>query len=178
MKNMSIFLDLDGVMCDWLTPACNLCNIDIKNIVIRHEIKSGRFLQHLMLERDMWDAIISAGTDFWANLEPFPWADRLWKTLNELGDVCILSSTSHIPAAGMGKMQWIKKHLNTKNFLLGPAKKFCARKGSILVDDTKHRVQEFIDHGGEGFHWPSQFAIEDNEVCLEKTFEDLIGVIQ
>lgn len=174
---MSIFLDLDGVMCDWLTPACKLCNINIKDGVIRHELKSGKFLQHLMLEQTMWDAVIGAGPGFWANLEPFPWMNRLWDTLNKLGEVCILSSTSHISAAGMGKMQWIENHLKTKNFLLGPAKKFCARKGSILIDDTRHRVQEFIDHGGDAFHWPNQFAIEDGNISLEETFNNLIEII-
>ena len=88
-----IFLDLDGVLADFVTAAAHLHG--------RPDILSawplGTWDMHTALGMSsgaFWGAIDKAGCDFWAGLEPFPWTFELFDRLRNIAPVTIASSPS------------------------------------------------------------------------------------
>ncbi|KKN19932.1 hypothetical protein LCGC14_0940610, partial [marine sediment metagenome] len=107
-----------------------------------------------------------------------PWAKDLYSKLNEKsGLLAFLTSPSDNPDCAAGKVKWIKKHFDTKNFIITPRKHFCARPNSILIDDTQKKVDQFIKHGGKAFLWPNPLSFEDGDKEVEKVIEELLKYI-
>ena len=178
-KNKSdfiIFLDLDGVLSSWLTAACKICDVDIDDTDIRDKLKSGIYLDKMgvISEKDMWEKIDKHGTDFWRNLEPLPWADKLIKEMEKLGKVCFLTSPGYCLSAPTGKMQWIKdKGYNIMNLIIAKEKHYCAAPNRILIDDSDNKIAKFREYGGHAFHWPNDFKLIDGDEKVDEVIEKL-----
>ena len=171
-----IFLDLDGTITSWLTAACELCDINIADPKIRDELKKGVFLDDIgaISEKDMWDKISDEGTKFWEDLESLPWADKLIKEMEKLGEVYFLTSPGSCVPAPTGKMQWIKDHgYNTDNLILAKNKHYCAAPNRILVDDSEKKVVKFREFGGHAFHWPNDLRLIDGDENVDEVIEKL-----
>jgi hypothetical protein len=158
---MKIFLDMDGVLADFMRPA-----------MYEHGI------EYTMYPNVGWDVVAACNVinpgigmtperfwsaferkSFWSALPKTNLCDRLiyeCKLLVGLSNTCILSSCV-VEGSADGKLEWIKKQLPKEmhhNYLFGRSKQFCADRYSILVDDCDANVEAFQEAGGIGILVP------------------------
>ena len=141
---MRIFIDMDGVLVNFIDAAFKAhgaATPDLRGLKA-HSIQ--KFLDLNLPE--FWAPF---NTDFWANLEPYPWVDELLDALsNAIGfsNLCLLSNPGNEFGA-KGKTIWIREQLPdfyyAGQFLLGPSKHFCASPTALLIDDHKTNVNKF-----------------------------------
>jgi hypothetical protein len=184
-KKIKIFLDMDGVISDWLGAACKLCDIDLNDAEIREGLKEEKgFLEKHVDEKILWKHIEDAGVGYWENLELFPWSEKLYNKLKELGDdFAILSSPGKFTEIACnacdGKVLWLDKHFSNKEDYIFAYKKYlCASENVILVDDSQNKIDPFIDAGGHGFLWPDPLSLMDGDVDVDNTIDELVDYIK
>jgi hypothetical protein len=155
--NPTIFLDVDGVLADFMGAACRLHHRDpleayeawplgVYDVLDVWGISGSAF----------WDPIHRAGADFWANLDLLPDAMRLYEGLRERGHVVLLTSPSRDASSLAGKCLWMQRHFGAsfRDYLVGPAKRYVARAGAFLVDDFHEHTDAFTAHCGHGVLFP------------------------
>jgi len=179
-KEINIFLDLDGVICNWLSAAAKTFNIDDSDPKIRDFLKSGKDIDELV-KGDIWQLIDKEGEDWWTNLEIFPWTHKLVNSLRkESSNFAFLTSPSNNPICCSGKTKWIKKHFGEqfKDFIITSKKYLCASKNSILIDDLDKNISKFKKYGGYTYLWPHSYRFLDKEIDVNDTIKDLIKYIK
>lgn len=149
-KKLRICLDIDGVMGDFAAAAARLMSTERPDLV---EAIGQWSKHHLTSEQraSIWKRIDAVGEAFWLDIELTPWAKRLWKECNALGETIFLTSSSAHPTSASGKLKWMQKHFggyNCRSYLIGPRKEFCATPQTIFVDDNDHKVEPFREAGG------------------------------
>ena len=137
MKKKILYVDMDGVMCDFFGPFKKMRSGEIPYPQSKH--------------------------GFFLGLEPLPDAIESYKKLEEFYDVYILTRASiYNTNCYTEKAEWVKKHLgfDTLNkLILCPDKSLV--KGDYLIDDmnTDHQSEfegEWIHFGSEKFpDWKS-----------------------
>lgn len=154
-----IFLDMDGVLCNFVDAVAKLFGTTEEELYKKW--KPGEYdvcIPLGMTEEQLWYMVNAHSPKFWANLEPYSWAIKLWELCNSYAPTVILTSPSRDPQCLAGKVEWMNKHLGNgepfRQFLVGPAKEFCAAPGHILVDDSNKKCSEFYDAGGFPVHFP------------------------
>lgn len=143
----TIYLDMDGVLCDWINPA----------------VKVGAYNK----ETDVtdWNIIKTIGARFWSELPWLKSGKELYKFLysycrstekrgdpNAVVRLCILSSVG-FDAGVIGKRAWLNKHtkikpLNVNIVNRGLDKQRYADSESLLIDDYSKNVRQFMGAGG------------------------------
>lgn len=179
-KEINIFLDLDGVICDWISAAAKTLNIDDSDPEIRDFLKSGKDIDELF-QGNIWKLIDKEGEDWWTNLEMFPWSNKLVNSLRkESPNFAFLTSPSNNPLCGSGKIKWMKKHFGYKfkDFIITSKKYLCASKNSILIDDLGKNLSKFKKFGGHTYLWPNSYRFIDKEIDVNDTIKDLISYIK
>ena len=149
---MKIFLDLDGVLRDWIGGIYKLFDCEpIKSIkwstLTDYVCKEYNISKSVFWERQNYY--------FWANLNPLPYMHQILDLLPR-ERVCILTSPT-LSSAG-GTQAWIRKYLprffDNKQYLIGPAKHFCAGLNSLLIDDNDKHCEKFEEWGGHAILVP------------------------
>lgn len=176
---LSVFLDMDEVLCNWIKAACLSCNIDINNKEIRDTLKETGDINSIISNRDLWPIINKQGEEWWANLEIFPWAKYLYNRLqHETNLIFFLSSPSREPSCYSGKAKWLLKHFGkAEDFIPTKHKWLLANSHSLLIDDYQVKLDPFIEKGGYGFKWPSSLKLLDGELKIEKVIDELFDYI-
>lgn len=184
-QKIKVFLDMDGVLSDWLGAACKLCDIDLNDEEIRESIKIQKgWLEDFVDEKVLWKNIEDAGVGFWEGLELFPWTKKLYNKLEELGDeFSILSSpgkyTEIASNACDGKVLWLDNHFSNKeNYIFAYKKFLCANENAILVDDSQNKIDPFNEAGGHGFLWPNPLSLLDGDVNVDDSIDELVDYIK
>ena len=137
MKNIKLFVDLDGVLVDFIRGYYDLTGKDI----------SGQWHD----SPDFWRPIEKAGCDFWVNLKWTKDGKKLWNYIKKY-DPEILSSPSESNDSRVGKHKWVKKELPDTHLILRSAenKKEFANDHAILIDDRDVNIESWIKAGGIG----------------------------
>lgn len=161
-----IFLDMDGVLSDFIGAACRLFE--------RHDVLTNWPLGERdtpkafgMSASQFWGKIDGAGADYWANLEPYSWNQELISLIKQTAPFTILSAPSLGVECPTGKLRWLRTHLGSgfRDHLFGHQKHFCAKPGHVLIDDSEPNVTRFREHGGAAILfpqlWNSNHAITD-----------------
>lgn len=96
------------------------------------------------------------GLKFWTDM---PWASdghKLWNYIKEYKPI-LLSAPSRNTISSDGKKEWVKNQLPGVKLILSYAdqKRKYANESSILIDDRKRNVEEWIESGGIGILWVS-----------------------
>jgi hypothetical protein len=144
-KNINtIYLDMDGVICDF----CGACK-DIDAI------------EHYKVD---WDKVHSAGIDFWANMAWTNEGQKFYKWLEKFCDeegidLCILSQVNYSDGVN-GKIEWLMANTKVpnKNIYIvktGKAKAKYANNQSLLIDDFGKNIESFVLAGGFGIKFES-----------------------
>lgn len=107
-------------------------------------------------KNDFWSAITKAGAKFWADLNWMSDGQQLWDYINQYNPK-LLTAPSREKSSEIGKQEWINKNLPGTPVVFKQAKdkKDLAEPNSILIDDRKDNIQQWIDAGGIGIRHTS-----------------------
>ena len=138
---MELMLDLDGVLVDFIGDAFRFHGIDPDTIIDNWNIAEAAG----MSSKDFWKPL---GHDFWANLTWLPDGKeilQICKSWFTVENICLLTSPTLNTGCASGKLEWIQKELPdfSRQFLIGPAKRFCSNKHRILIDDGNHNIENW-----------------------------------
>jgi FMN phosphatase YigB (HAD superfamily) len=154
---MRVFLDLDGVLCDFVGGALLAHGVPWHFIPAPGQWDLASQLG--LTPNQFWDPL--QGFDFWANLAPTDdCAGILTAVESRFGTdpVYLLTSPAHSSGCYAGKFAWVKRHLPAylSRLLLVPAvsKPVLAGPGSLLIDDSDANVAAFRQAGGWGILLP------------------------
>lgn len=147
-----VFLDMDGVLTDFIGAASRFLGLSYS-----HE------------DYTDWDAIYDyydgSVDQFWREFPEEFWSDYIgWMpdgkkilAVVEPYDPVILTCPGPY-SGGQGKIDWIRNHLphfyESGRYLLGPAKMYVSRPGTILIDDGDHNIEDWEINGGWGILVP------------------------
>jgi hypothetical protein len=157
-----IFLDIDGVLANWVMGVCQLYRLHISDAYDRWPDGEYDICRALGWDTDdMWRRIHDQGAAFWERLEPYSWKRELVDMCESYAPVTLLSSPSRDPSCCAGKHAWIRKHLPDyeRRFLLGADKAACARPGAVLIDDSDHNCKAFFEQDGGAITFPRHWNI-------------------
>jgi 5'(3')-deoxyribonucleotidase len=162
-KIENCLLDLDGCLSQFTARALKKLNKATgMNITLKQCAEMGRYdLEEIygIGTAQFW-SILEDDNDFWINLEPFPWADKILKLLEEkYGDFTIATSPSWNPNCASQKTEWVYKHFGFKNnrMMIGRRKWLMANEKTVLIDDSPKNIVKFTDNGGKGILLPSDW---------------------
>lgn len=176
---LKIFLDLDGVIYDWMSSALDVFKIDSKDAHVRKILKTYHDgLEMIRSKQEVFEKVESLGAEYWQNLKLLPWANTLYEALTELGEVTILTSPGSWTHAGRGKLLALKRDFEVKTFILAKKKEICAAPNTILIDDKKKNISRFREAGGWGYLWPNSFCIEDGEPKVEEALFECLDYVK
>lgn len=151
---MDIFLDMDGVLCDFAGGVCALFG--------KPGPSAGDPAQALheylgVPKGVMWSRIGEVGARLWENLEPLPWAQDLVAWSRSHGNLYIATSPALHPGSLSGKMVWLQRRFGKqfRDFIVSPHKHLLAAPGRLLIDDTTRQVDAFRASGGAAILFPS-----------------------
>ncbi len=160
MNPSAIFLDLDGVLADFPTPAVNLFG--------RPELlEPGRWPSDVYYVKDLldvpgpvfWKAIADAGPDFWANLPLYSWTYKLVRHCTAIGPTFFLTDPTFCVHCETGKRLWIQKHFGTViPYVMTDQKHLLARPGRVLIDDYAGNCELWRKHGGQTIEFPGPWT--------------------
>ncbi len=148
-KKYSIFVDMDGVLTDFIKGYYELTGKDI----------TGEFHD----SKEFWDPINDAGYNFWINLKWTKDGKKLWNYIKKY-DPEILSSPSRQDDSRVAKHDWVKKELPGVHLILrSPSnKKEFASPNSILIDDRESNIDQWKKAGGIGIlHTSTEDTIKE-----------------
>lgn len=158
MKN--IFLDMDGVLSDFASGALSALNSRYNKRVtldtyVREYGKWNIAEYYGITDKEFWETIGKI-QDFWLNLQPIPWYERLYGRLTDYGTVTILTTPSLDPYSFYCKLIWLYENMYIKSdqVILGARKELLAGNG-VLIDDSLSNVKRFEEAGGKAILIPS-----------------------
>jgi 5'(3')-deoxyribonucleotidase len=180
MALTSIYLDLDGVILDFMKGFADLKGLDRE---LFYSNKANHFwaLSEIISEvqgtlytqDDLKQDIEAAGPDFWVNLPKYPWADDLIELCRSNAVTTIMSAPMvESPSSGSGKLMWIRDNWPDWNhFSLSPVKHHMAHPGALLIDDNREGCELFRDpaknhpelavkpQGGHAYLFPQPWSL-------------------
>ena len=137
------------------------------DLYVPDEYLTGRTLG--ITRDDVWVPVIDSGPNFWANLDPYPWAQDLLEFVSKVArDVTILTKPLVLEggmynfretgACVQGKLEFLHKHFGGAHGVVFTDKKSVASKpGVLLVDDDESYEAAFTAAGGHQFIWPQPY---------------------
>lgn len=155
----TVFLDLDGVLVDFIN---GMCHAHGREHPYNNEENFGAYsIEECwgIETSELWK--VANEPEFWSSLDWLPDGRELYKNVIEAAgaeNVTILTSGNH-PSAAAGKVQWIHKHLPEvrEQYLIGPQKSVCARSDAVLLDDNDQNVYNFRKAGGHALLVPREW---------------------
>ena len=166
MSIRHVFLDMDGVLTDFVTATLKVHDaLDLLEGWPPGEFNFAKVLG--ISNSQFWSKIDALGYRFWAEMPCYDWMDELLEVVQHHAPFSILSTPSRSPESPMGKVQWLRRHLqpNFKEFLIGQPKYHCAKPDTVLIDDHDSNVDSFREHEGRAIlfpqPWNSNHAIVD-----------------
>ena len=159
MTIQHIFLDMDGVLTDFIGAALRVHNRD--DALLNWPRGERDVPKVLGISRNQyWKKIDALGSDFWANLAPYPWFDELIEMVREIALFTILTTSSLAPSCLDGKVRWLYEKFpkvdrrRFREFIIGEQKHLLAQPGRLLIDDAEPNVDAFAAHGGRSILFP------------------------
>lgn len=161
-KYKTIYLDMDGVLAAFCKAVVKQLNAETgKSVTLDQIIERQEWnLENMWdLTATQWWKTIDKDPIFWLNIEPFPWAYKLYEEMHKYADgVVILSAPSRSPNCIDHKKQWLKKlGINPSNAIFEKNKYEYASPDVLLIDDAPHNIDPFIDLGGNAVKVPSDW---------------------
>lgn len=161
---MKIFLDMDGVIVNFVKGICDRYNLSYSQETSNN---LGSFLTNeiwLDLERD---------DIFWDDLPKFDWSDKLVRACHRYAETYILSAPGVINSkSASGKIRWLNHHYPEfgNKFILTYHKELLASENRLLIDDTYAQVKDFRNSGGDTILFPSCFSSHEE---IEEVFQEI-----
>lgn len=161
MNKPQVFLDLDGVIVDFMTNA-------YKRAGLAFDYKGHHQWQMDLscfpgTEGQFWESLTPA---FWEGLPLTKEGPEILRWLKPYKPTILTAPTRN---SATSKLKWIRKNLpeyyHEKRYLIGPGKVACARAGAILIDDKEETCDLWNEAGGTAIlvprPWNSRRNTED-----------------
>lgn len=149
-----IFLDLDGIIRDFIAGCIDLFELDITHNDVKGWGAIGDIVCHergLSVE-DFWE---SMKPDFFEFLPRTEYAETVLNITRQLNPTILTAPT--LNSAGPTQ-RWIRRELpnffDKKKYLIGPDKSSCAHRESLLIDDSDKNCTDFVKNGGDAIVFP------------------------
>lgn len=147
-----VFLDLDGVVVDFLGGVCRCLGRDPSTL------PTGTYDLPTLFNTS-WERLDAhiRPYSFWYDLEPMPYAKEIVEILRTVGDVVVLSSPwPQSSASHVAKLDWCERRLGIphSDVILTPCKHLLAAPGRLLVDDHHGNCEKWSSLGGHAIHMP------------------------
>ena len=159
----TIYLDMDGVLVDFIGGICRLFGWKREELYERWPIGEFNIAPILGVTDDEFWHRIEQCPDFWLNLEPTPdYLEIISICENKAmfpGGIVLMTSPPLGTAAVIQKIQWINKHLLAyyRRFAVTPCKEQFAHFDAVLVDDFDVNVDKFRQAGGKAVLVPRRW---------------------
>lgn len=154
-----VWLDLDGCLVDLERGLKEKFNF---------EFPKDRTPENRKIIHDMWYEISKNHPNFWSELHPTPYYQKLYDAAREIHSQPIILSATPEPFTGLDHIQcedekttWVKRVLGedqayrtiiTKSKLKQDVMKYRPEAIHILVDDHPGNIERWIANGGIGIH--------------------------
>ncbi len=154
----TIFIDLDGVIVDFSTPAIQKhgvtihddseyptdCQWDILQACNKLRTQQGHTL---LTAAEFWDAL---DYDFWYGLPLYPLARAFVNYLEHWGNTYFATTPTLSSECVAGKYDWVKKHFPEyrSKLIICTHKEVLAGPNTILIDDRDKNCEAFDKAGG------------------------------
>ena len=141
---MKLYCDMDTVLVDFERGYNDLTGKKAPGIDSTYD------------KKNFWSDIAKAGKDFWGNLYWMPDGQQLWDYIKQYNPK-LLTAPSHEKSSRIGKQEWVDKHIPGTSIIFKKAedKKDLADPNSILIDDRKSNIEQWINAGGIGIYHTS-----------------------
>ncbi len=171
-KIKKIFIDMDGVLCDFWKAVQEKMGIDLAKLSDedKEELAKGKdFVEKIKDSFGISEFKIKdtfSDPDFWADMQWLPQGKKLIEHLMSKGDydIYVLTAPSKFAPeeCKRGKRIWLEKNLPelAAKVIFEYNKYEHAEPDALLIDDNEIHTDSFKTHGGESIKVPSQF--EDN----------------
>lgn len=161
-----VFFDMDGVLCDFVTGACDAHGKYLPAAEARWD-----FMAQIGFtgggDMAFWEPL--SNQKFWANLAPLLDGIALLKwAIQAFGQEKIgILSSGLCPGSCDGKREWLSKHLPefTKRAVFCTVKELCAAPCKILIDDNDANAEKFAAAGGKSILVPRPWNKRRGESC-------------
>ena len=149
-----IFLDMDGVLVDFVSAALKAHNRPDPYV---NGMYAGKRLEDVweMSPSKFWEPM--RGHEFWAKLKPTKEFRRIVRALPRTVQRAILTTPSKRDAESItGKTTWVRTWMPgmEEEIVFAKNKELIADWNSILVDDTDDVVETFRENGGRAILFP------------------------
>lgn len=166
MSRLTVLLDMDGVVADFVTALAELLRQPEKGTFGANP-PTGRYdcCPHFgITHAEMWSAIDINSYGFWRDLPVHDWAQELYRrvlSLPYVDRVIWCSQPGNDPGCVAGKMQWLNDRSSLffngspcRNFIFTPQKDLLAKPGVVLIDDCPEHCDSFQEAGGKAILFP------------------------
>lgn len=155
---MKIYVDMDGVCCNWKLEALSLIYDRSKAIKEYYNWPVGKSNDALKSD-EFWRRLANQGSVWWEKLPELSHYKLMMQLFKSYGEVFYLTSIPYGQAgvnAATGKVIWLQQRegIGFRNFILTRHKYLCAKPDTVLVDDTIFQCEEFFQHGGNTILFP------------------------
>jgi len=163
----TIFIDMDGVLVDWVSGVCTFFDVDLlgfynywekfyRGEFSKEKVLSGYLQQRVT--RDKIDHYVNrAGAPFWENLPIYEYSEHWIRAAISLvgkENVFICTSPmSGVEGCAQGKINWIKDTFKSwglegmdRNFVMTYSKRLVATPKTLLIDDSENQVAVFSNY--------------------------------
>lgn len=160
VKNWEIYLDVDGVCADFITPGLRAIGQNPELILEQWQDKyAGEFYPEALIgmpPKQLFYELDKLGAAFWAELSPFPWFPDLYYELSSYGHVVFLTAPTGFPDCLAGKYQWLCNFFGEgfTDCVFTEHKERLAHPNAILIDDSDRNIERFGERGGNGIIFP------------------------
>ena len=142
MSIETIYLDMDGVLADFVTPSLKAAGIPLTH----DEVTIWNYFEPYMTAEEFWSKI-DAVPNFWLDIEVYPWAHDLFDVCRRIAPVVFCSSPCADPKCAAQKIQWLRNHgfmgADENNYIFTNDKSQLSQKGRVLIDDSNKNCREF-----------------------------------
>jgi len=147
---MHIFLDMDGVLCDFVSAALKAHN--------REDLSSEEFDLCHSLEMSLGEfwRVVDQTPNFWLSIKPYSWFHELVDFIDGKSEFFILTAPSLDASSYEGKRKWVSKYFGRRfnRLILTKYKWLLARPDTLLIDDSERNCEMFEQHGGHKILFP------------------------
>lgn len=176
---MHIFLDMDGVIADFVGGAARAFGKDPAKLEWPGDRSSVHIPLGLESEDEMWRRLDMLGPEFWEKLDVYPWADELWDVCARTGKVTILTKPSRSPDSASGKVRWLKrwKGERFRDYIICAAPKWLlAAPMRLLIDDHEKHFRQFREHLGKSILFPQPWNMTGAKPDPAQYIDDLLDL--
>ena len=150
-KEKIVFLDLDGVIRDFVQGVIEKFNLSISH----KDVSSWDYFTKDLKLPNFWGEL---DYDFWLKLKFTKDAEKILEIVEPYKPVVL---TSPIYDSAGATQQWVRTNLpeyfKEGRYLIGPAKWACAGENKALIDDAEHNIDNFKKYGGYSILWPASW---------------------